>query len=70
MVIKYLYLKSLTPKEIKAELNEVHSTFARAFTVNEFKHGLYIHKRLTWFGTFSGNEYTGISHIDVDRVCY
>ena len=27
-VIKYLYLKALTPKEIKAELDEVHGTSA------------------------------------------
>ena len=44
MVIKHLYLKSLTPKEIKAELDEVHGTSAPMFAtvynwINEFKHG-------------------------------
>ncbi|XP_036144769.1 protein GVQW3-like [Monomorium pharaonis] len=43
-VIKHLYLKSLTPKEIKAELGEVHGTSAPVFAtvynwVNEFKRG-------------------------------
>jgi len=44
-VIKHLYLKGLTPKEIKAELDEVHGTSAVLATntvynwVNEFKHG-------------------------------
>ena len=40
-VIKYLHMKGLTPKEIKAELNNVHSTSTPAFAnvynwVNEF----------------------------------
>ena len=30
-VIKHLYLKGLTPKEIKAELDEVHGTSAPVF---------------------------------------
>ena len=30
-VIKHLYLKSLTPKVIKAELDEVHGTSAPVF---------------------------------------
>ena len=39
-----LYLKGLTPKEIKAELDEVHGTSAPVFAifynwVNEFKRG-------------------------------
>jgi len=43
-VIKHLYMKDLTPKEIKAEMNNVHSTAAPAFAtvynwVNEFKRG-------------------------------
>ncbi|KAG5305571.1 SETMR methyltransferase, partial [Acromyrmex insinuator] len=43
-VIKHLYMKDLTPKEIKAELDNVHSTSASAFAtvynwVNEFKRG-------------------------------
>ncbi|KYN32545.1 hypothetical protein ALC56_13143, partial [Trachymyrmex septentrionalis] len=42
-VIKHLHMKGLTPKEIKAELNDVRSTSASAFAtiynVNEFKHG-------------------------------
>ena len=43
-VIKHLYMKGLTPKEIKAELDNVHSTSAPAFAtvynwVNEFKRG-------------------------------
>ena len=43
-VVKHLYLKGLTPKEIRAELNEVHGTSAPVFAtvynwVNEFKHG-------------------------------
>ncbi|EGI61749.1 FLJ37770-like protein, partial [Acromyrmex echinatior] len=43
-VIKHLRIKDLTPKEIKAELDNVHSTFASAFAtvynwVNEFKRG-------------------------------
>ena len=43
-VIRHLYLKGLTPKEIKAELNEVDGTPAPAFAtvynwVNEFKRG-------------------------------
>ncbi|EGI67683.1 Histone-lysine N-methyltransferase SETMAR [Acromyrmex echinatior] len=43
-VIKHLHMKDLTPKEIKAELDNVHSTFALAFAtvynwVNEFKRG-------------------------------
>ncbi|KAG5320800.1 SETMR methyltransferase, partial [Acromyrmex heyeri] len=42
-VIKHLHMKSLTPKEIKAELDNVHSTSAPAFAtvynwMNEFKH--------------------------------
>ena len=41
-MIKHLYLKGLTPKKIKAELDEVHSTSAPVFAivynwVNEFK---------------------------------
>ena len=41
-VIKHLHMKSLTPKEIKAELDNVHSTSASAFAtvyncVNKFK---------------------------------
>ena len=41
-VIKHSYLKGLTPKEIKAKLDEVHSTSAPVFAtvynwVNEFK---------------------------------
>ena len=44
VVIKHLYLKGLTPKKIKAALDEVHSTSAPVFTtdynwVNEFKRG-------------------------------
>ena len=43
-VIKHLHMKSLMPKEIKAELDNVHSTSAPAFAtvynwVNEFKRG-------------------------------
>ena len=41
-VIKHLHMKGLTPKEIKAELNNVHSTSAPATVynwVNEFKRG-------------------------------
>ena len=43
-VIKHLYSKSLTPKEIKADLDEVHSTSAPVFAtvynwVNEFERG-------------------------------
>ncbi|KAG5328205.1 SETMR methyltransferase, partial [Acromyrmex heyeri] len=43
-VIKHLHMKGLTPKEIKAELDNVHSTSASAFAtvynwVNEFKRG-------------------------------
>ncbi|XP_018311222.1 uncharacterized protein [Mycetomoellerius zeteki] len=43
-VIKHLHMKSLTPKEIKAELDNIHSTSAPAFStvynwVNEFKRG-------------------------------
>jgi len=43
-IIKYLYMKGLTPKEIKAELANVHSTSAPAFAtvynwMNEFKRG-------------------------------
>ena len=37
-------MKSLTPKEIKVELNNVHSTSAPAFAdnwVNEFKRGTF-----------------------------
>ena len=41
-VIKHLYFKGLTPKEMKAELDEVHGTSASVFAtfynwVNEFK---------------------------------
>ena len=44
-VIKHLYLKGITPKEIKAELDEVHGTSAPVFAtvynwINEFKRGL------------------------------
>ncbi|XP_075237044.1 protein GVQW3-like [Lycorma delicatula] len=44
VVIKHLYLKGLTLKEIKAELYEVHGISAPVFTtvyswVNDFKHG-------------------------------
>ena len=44
MMIKHLYLKGLTPREIKAELDEVHGTSAPVFAtiynwVNEFKCG-------------------------------
>ncbi len=40
-MIKHLHMKGLTPKEIKAELDNVHSTSAPAFAtvynwVNEF----------------------------------
>ena len=43
-MIKHLHMKGLTPKEIKAELDNVHSTSAPAFAtvynwVNEFKRG-------------------------------
>ena len=43
-MIKDLYLKGSTPKEIEAELNEVHGTSAPVFEtvynwVNEFKRG-------------------------------
>ncbi|EGI57594.1 Histone-lysine N-methyltransferase SETMAR, partial [Acromyrmex echinatior] len=43
-VIKHLYMKGLTPKEIKAELDNIHSTSAPAFAtvynwMNEFKRG-------------------------------
>ena len=43
-VIKHLHMKGLTPKEIKVELDNVHSTSASAFAtvynwVNEFKRG-------------------------------
>ena len=43
-VINHLYLKGLTPKEIKAELDKVHGTSAPVFAtvynwVNEFKRG-------------------------------
>ena len=43
-VIKHFYLKRLTPKEIKAELDEVRGTSAPVFAtvynwVNEFKRG-------------------------------
>ncbi|KAG5334181.1 GVQW3 protein, partial [Acromyrmex charruanus] len=43
-VIKHLHMKDLTPKEIKAELDNVHSTSTPVFAivynwVNEFKHG-------------------------------
>ena len=43
-MIKHLHIKGLTPKEIKAELDNVHSTSAPAFTtvynwVNKFKRG-------------------------------
>ena len=42
MVIKHLYLKGLTPKEIKAELDKVYGTSVPVFAtvynwVNEFK---------------------------------
>jgi len=30
-MIKYLHMKDLMPKEIKAELDNVHNTFASAF---------------------------------------
>lgn len=41
-VIKHFYLKGVTPKEIKAALDEVHSTSALVFAtvynwVNKFK---------------------------------
>ena len=43
-VIRHLYLKDLTQKEIKAELDEFHSTSTPVFAivynwVNEFKRG-------------------------------
>ena len=43
-VIKHLYLKGLTPKEMKAELDEVHGTSAPVFAtvyswVNQVKSG-------------------------------
>jgi len=43
-VIKHLHMKGLTPKEIKAELDNVHSTSVLAFAVvynwvNEFNRG-------------------------------
>jgi len=43
-VIKHLHMKDLTPKEIKAELDNVHSISALAFAtvynwMNEFKCG-------------------------------
>jgi len=33
VVIKYLHMKGLTPKEIKVELDNVHSTSAPAFAL-------------------------------------
>ena len=33
VMIKHLYLKGLTPKEIKAELDEVHNTSAPVFAI-------------------------------------
>ena len=43
-VIKHLYLKGLTPKDIKAELDEVHGTSVPVFAtvhnwVNKFERG-------------------------------
>ena len=43
-MIKNLYIKGLRPKEINAELKEVHGTFAPVFAtaciwVNKFKRG-------------------------------
>jgi len=43
-VIKHLYSKGLTPKEIKTELDEVYGTSASVFAtvynwINEFKRG-------------------------------
>ena len=43
-MIKHLYSKDLTPKEVKAELDEVHGTSAPVFAtvcnwVNEFERG-------------------------------
>ena len=48
-VIKHLYLKGLTPKEIKAELDEVHGTFAPVFAT--------VYNRLSgYFGAFASQS--------------
>ena len=61
-VIKHLYLKGLTPKEIKAELGEVHGTSAPVFAtvynwVNEFKRGSTSTKDEHRSGPSSGSDY-------------
>ncbi|KAG5335925.1 SETMR methyltransferase, partial [Acromyrmex charruanus] len=64
-VIKHLHIKSLMPKEIKAELDNVHSTSAPAFAivynwVNKFKRGrthVLIHYE-TWIHYFTPDEGT------------
>ena len=62
-MIEHLYLKGLTPKEIKAELDEVHGTFAAVSATaynwaNEFKRGRtstknehrsFVTKSIIWF---------------------
>ena len=60
-VIKHMYSKGLTPKEIKAELDEVHGTSAPVFGnvcnwVNEFKRG----------HTFTKDEHRSGRPLEVD----
>ena len=47
-MIKHVHMKGLTPKEIKAELNNIRSISVLAFAtvynwVNEFKRGCHLH---------------------------
>ena len=68
-VIKHRHMKGLTPKEIKAELDNVHSTSASAFAtvynwVNEFKRG-----RISTYDTSrSGRPIEAVMPEIIDKV--
>ena len=67
-VIKHLHMKSLTPKEIKAEL-DLHSTSAPAFAtiynwMNEFKRG----RTSTYDASRSGRSIEAATPEIIDKV--
>ena len=68
-MIKYLHMKGLTPKEIKAELNNVRSTSIPKFGivynwVNKFKRG----RRSTCDAPLSGRPIEAATPKIIDKV--
>ncbi|KAG5313374.1 GVQW3 protein, partial [Acromyrmex insinuator] len=68
-VIKHLHMKGLTPKEIKAELDDVHSTSVPTFAtvynwVNEFKYG----RTSTCDAPYSGRPIEAATSEIIDKV--